>query len=208
MFEVEGEALGAVGVVLLPILSMGTNTGDIATTLPLFIISARGIQGSVPQCVVLNTKIFAVSNYLNYWFNSFTRFNGVDLACDQNGVYSMDTSSTDDSSTSAFKIKAAIKTGRMDTYKERIQRLRNLWLNYQTDGDANVITTANQTKVRTYLLPYVNVENLDEMIERRVKFERGIKDRYFDFKIENVDGADIEIDKITVMLEPVLSKRR
>jgi hypothetical protein len=120
----------------------------------------------------------------------------------------MNTASTDNSSLDAYKIKAAIKTGRVDTYKVRIYRLRNAWLNYQTDGDAKLVVTANKTKVRTYDLPYKNIENLDEMVERRIKFERGIKDRYFDFKIENVNGSDIEIDKLTVMTEPIISKRR
>jgi hypothetical protein len=182
------------------------NDGDI--TFPLLTPSVRAYRGSAPECVVINTKNFAVSEYRNHGFNSYTRFNGADLACDQNGVYEMGVAGTDDSSSSAYKIKAAIKTGRVDTYKTRIYRLRNLWLNYQTDGDAMLTTVANKTKVRTYELPYANIQFLDEMVERRVKFERGIKDRYFDFKIENVDGADIEIDKITVMLEPIISKRR
>jgi hypothetical protein len=205
----------AAALVTFPIMTMSNTAlqgevGNLAValfTLP-FGFSARSYNGSAPECVVMNTKNFAVSEYLNFGFNSYTRFNGVDLACDQNGVYEMNTASTDNSSSDAYKIKAAIKTGRVDTYKVRIYRLRNAWLNYQTDGDAKLISTANKTKVRTYDLPYKNIENLDEMVERRIKFERGIKDRYFDFKIENVNGSDIEIDKLTVMTEPIISKRR
>ncbi len=174
-------------------------------TLPSLNLSTRAFRGSPPECVVVNTKTFAVSEYVNYGFNSMTKFNGANLICDQNGIYEQDASSLDDN---AYKIKCSIKSGRVDIWRELKQLLRNAWLNYQTDGDAKLVTTANKTKVREYKLPYANIQDLDDMVERRIKFERGIKERYFDFKIENVDGANIEIDKLTITLEPVIKKRR
>jgi hypothetical protein len=56
------------------------------------------------------------------------------------------------------------------------------------------------------MLPYHS--GLSGINERRVKFERGIRNRFFDFKIQNVIGSQLEIDKLTIMLEPVISKRR
>ena len=49
---------------------------------------------------------------------------------------------------------------------------------------------------------------LEGINERRVKFERGIRNRFFDFKIQNIAGSQIEIDRLTITLEPVVSKRR
>jgi hypothetical protein len=194
---------GSVALPIMEVSSTITPAGNII--LPAITMSARTYNGSAPECIVMNTKNNAVSEYLNYGFNSMTRFNGANLIADQNGIYEQDSSEVDDS---VYKIKCAIKTGRVDTWREVKQLMRNGWLNYQTDGDARVTTVANKTKTREYYLPYVNIENLDEMVERRIKFERGIKERYFDFKIENVDGANIEIDKLTVTLEPVVNKRR
>jgi hypothetical protein len=179
---------------------------DIAVTLPIIILSARTYNGSAPECVVMNTKNFAVTEYINYGFNSMTEFNGEHLVADQNGIYKVDTSDTDNAGIDNYVIKAHIKTGRVDIYKDNKNVIRNGWLNYQTDGSVQIVSTADKKATRTYMLPYHL--GLSGINERRVKFERGIKNRFFDFKVQNVMGSQLEIDKLTITLEPVISKRR
>jgi hypothetical protein len=176
-------------------------SGDTSLTLPMFTLLARAYRGSPPDCVVLNTKNTAVSEYLNYGFNSMTRFNDVFLIADQNGIYELDSSAEDEG---GYKIKAAIKSGEIDTYNGNIQRLRNAWLNYESDGDLQLVTRADETITRKYALPLQDASGIDE---RRVKFERGIRDRVFDFKIENVNGSSMDIESMRIMLEPIIGKK-
>ncbi len=191
----------------LPIISLaGASSGDDdgSSTLPVITLQARAYNGSAPECVVVNTRNFAVTEYVNYGFNSMARFNGANLIADQNGIYEQDTSDND--GPDSYKIKAHVKSGRVDLHQGMIQRLRNGWLNYQTDGDIRVVTRADKKATRYYMLPYQS--SLNGINERRVKFERGIRNRFFDFKIQNIEGSQMEIDKLTITLEPVVSKRR
>lgn len=199
------------GIVLLSMLTVSSTgvQGEIGTfanalfTLP-FGFQVRAYNGSAPECVVMNTKNFAVTEYVNYGFNSMARFNGANLIADQNGIYEQDGTDTD--GPDAYKIKAHIKSGRIDIHKNVVQKLRNAWLNYQTDGDVQIVTRADKKETRYYMLPYHSA--LNGINERRSKFERGIRNRYFDFKIQNIEGSQLEIDKLTITLEPVVSKRR
>jgi hypothetical protein len=197
---------GALGSIILPqivVVAGEQEGGDV--TLPLFTLSAMAVKGSVPDCVVMNTINNAVTEYKGYWFNSYTKFNGVYLAANQNGIYEQDLTDTDNTGVDDFKIKAHIKSGVIDTYKDKIQRLRNAWLTFETDGDIRVVTRADQKATRRYYLTFQDIAGIKE---RRVKFERGIRERHFDFKVENINGSDLKIDKLTVTLEPILSKRR
>jgi hypothetical protein len=178
--------------------------GDV-TTGALTVIS-RAYKGSAPECVVMNTKNLAVTEYVGYGFNSMTEFNGEYLIADQNGIYEADTSDTDNAGIDDYAIKAHIKTGRIDIHKNNKNKLANAWINYQTDGNIQLVTTGDKKATRTYLLPYHL--GLSGINERRVKFEKGIRNRFFDFKIQNIIGSQLEIDKIAIMLEPVVSKRR
>ena len=167
-----------------------------------FIIIGRAYKGTPPDCVVMNTKINAVSEYEDYAFNSYTRFNGVNLAANQNGIYELDETSQDEGT---YVIKAHIKSGEIDTYNGTIQRLRNAYLSHESDGDLQMVTKADDTITRKYSL--VKPQDSSGIIERRIKFEKGIKDRVFDFKIENVNGSSMDIESMRVMLEPIIGKK-
>lgn len=179
---------------------------DITTIFPVIALSSRAYNGSAPECIVMNTKNFAVSEYLNYGFNSMARFNGANLICDQNGIYEQDTSDADNTGVDDYKIKAHVKSGTIDIHSDVIQRLRNFWLNYQTDGDVEIVVGADKKATRYYPLPFHS--GLGGINERRAKPERGIRNRHFNFKIRNVNGSQLEIDKLTITLEPIVSKRR
>jgi hypothetical protein len=193
----------------LPVLTLNGQASfddDITVTFPIFTLVGRAYNGSAPKCVVMNTKNFAVSEYDLYGFNSMAKFNGANLVADQNGIYEQDSSDTDNAGVDDYKIKAHIKSGEIDTYSGAIQRPRNMFLDYETDGDVQIVSKGDKRNNRSYYIPYK--AGYDGIVERRRKFERGVKDRVFDFKVENIDGSNMEIDKLTVTLEPIVSKRR
>lgn len=176
---------------------------DVGITLPAITIIARSYNGSPPECVVMNTKTSSVSEYKDYAFNRFARVKGVDLAANQNGIYTQDTTGLDDA---VYKIKAHIKTKRVDVHNGSINRLRNAYLIYESDGDVRISSVADKAGTRAYYLALQPA--ISGIRERRVKFERGVRNRHFDFKIENIDGSSLEVDKFTIHTEPIISKRR
>ena len=178
---------------------------DVALTLPVLTVASKGYKGTVPDCVVMNTKINAVSEYEDYAFNSYTRFNGVNLAANQNGIYELDETSQDEGT---YVIKAHIKSGEIDTYSDTINRIRDAYIVYKSDGDIRLTSNADKKATRRYLVPQ-QLNGVNKNIKnRRVKFERGIKNRKFDFKIENINGSELEIELLRVFTEPIISKRR
>ncbi len=177
---------------------------DIDVTMPMFTLSARAYRGTPPSCLVMNTKNFSVSEYANFGFNSMTKFNGSNLIADQNGIYEIDDSDLD---AEAYKIKAHAKTGLVDIYSNVITRMRDAYFTYRGEDDVKLSVGADKKGNRHYLI--LKNESNENLIKiRRIKFERGIKNRHFDFKLANVDGGAIEIEKLKIALEPILSKRR
>lgn len=175
---------------------------DVAVTFPVLTLSARATKQA--ECLVMNTKNFAVSEYANYGFNSMTKFNGLNLIADQNGIYEQDDSDLD---AGLYNIPALIKTGVIDIYSTQINRLRDSYLMYRSDGDVRLTTKADKKATRTYLV-LESVSDSNVVKKRRIKFERGIRNRHFDFKLENVNGSTFEIDMLSIEIEPVISKRR
>ncbi len=178
---------------------------DVAITLPVLTLLSRGYKGTVPDSVVMNSVNSAVSEYLNYPFNSYARFNGQFLAANQNGIYELDETSQDEAS---YTIKANVKTGIVDIYNGTVNRLRDSYIVYKSDGAIRLVSNADKKATRRYLVPQP-INGINKTIKkRRVKFERGIKNRFFDFNIENIDGSSLEIAKLIVFTEPIISKRR
>ncbi len=142
-------------------------------TLPIISALSKAYKGSVPSCVTVNTRTYAVSEYLNYSFNGFVYFNGNNIASNQNGIYEIDDSELDEDS---YPITFLIESSTIDTYAERIQRLRDSYILYSSDGDIKITTEADKRNTRRYLIPR-NSDIVKTVRKRRIKFERGIKDR-------------------------------
>jgi hypothetical protein len=167
----------------------------------------RAYAGTPPKCSVMNTKNFAVSEYKDFAFNSMTRFNGSDIVAGQNGIYELDDTDSDDTDVDNYKIKCHIKTGVVDTYDRVVSRMRDAYLTYRGEDAMELSVLADKSSNRHYTIE--NNYSNDNLIKiKRIKFERGIKNRHFDFKIANIVGGALEIEKLKIALEPILSKRR
>lgn len=176
---------------------------NIAFSLPIISFSVRAYK-VVPKCLVMNTNNFSISEYTDFGFNSMTFFNNANVVASENGIYEIDDSDLD---METYKIKAHAKTGIVDTYKGVITRMRDAYILYRSDADIKVSVFADKKANRHYYL-LVSESQGETIKKRRIKFERGIKNRHFDFRMANVDGGAIVIEKLTVALEPILSKRR
>ena len=151
------------------------------------------------KSVCMNTKTLAVTEYVNFNYNSFTFFNGKYLALNKTGIFELGGNDDD-----GDDIVASLKTGTIDTYGENINRLRDGYVTFRSDGDILLKDVGDETNERTYTI----INSTSGLIhERRIKFQRGIKDRYFSFELSNVNGSSMDIDKLRIAMEPIKKRR-
>jgi hypothetical protein len=151
------------------------------------------------RILVTNTRNFAISEYTNFAFNSMCRFNGRYLYARSDGIYE-----GGGDADNGQQIQASYKTGAMDTYTTEIQRLRDAYMTFRSNGDVQLFSVGDEVNARTY---FITSSPGSTIYERRVKFGRGIKDRHFNFGISNINGSTLEIDSVKILTEP-LRKRR
>jgi hypothetical protein len=151
------------------------------------------------KTLVANSRNFAISEYSSFAFNSMGRLNGKFLYANAGGIY--EGGGDDDDGT---KIDASYKTGAIDIFTTEKQLLRDSYLNFRSDGDIQLFSVGEELNLRAYTI--TNSANAT-LHERRVKFERGIKDRHFSFGVSNINGSTLEVDTARILTEPVRKRR-
>lgn len=155
-----------------------------------------GLDGDVYAGWVMNTENFAVSEYQNYPFNSFAEINKQYYGANGNGIYLLEGS--DDAGTN---IDATFTVGKI-SFGNTMSRADNAYLALRSDGAMLLKTVADDGVERWYEL-----ESSDWTLrDMRVKMGRGVKSRYWQFTISNVDGANFEVDELVLL--PIILKRR
>ncbi len=180
-------------ILLLPDTSMISQGLSLSTHAPII-----NITNDI-KILVTNTRNFAITEYSNFAFNSMCQFNGKYLYANSDGIY--EGGGDDDNGT---QIIASYKTGAIDTYTTEVQRLRDAYLTFRSNGDVQLFSVGDEINARAY---FITSSSVDVIHERRVKFERGIKDRHFNLGISNVNGSTLEVDSIKVLTEPVRKRR-
>lgn len=189
---------------LSPVMS-----GDVVVFLPdaSMIILETSLSLHAPEVnvsddikiIVTNARTFAISEYAAFAFNSMAKLNGKYLYARADGIY--EGGGDDDD---GADIVASYKTGAVDIYSTEIQKLRNAYLNFRSDGDIQLFTVGDELNTRTYVI--VNSTS-NTIHERRQKFERGIRDRHFSFGISNINGSSFEIESAKILTEPIRKRR-
>ncbi len=151
------------------------------------------------RTLVANTRNFAISEYARFAFNSMCKFNGKYLYAKSDGIY--EAGGDDDN---GIQIDASYKTGSINTYTTEIQRLRDAYLTFRSNGDVQFFSVGDDVNTRAY---YITLSTASTIHERRVKFERGIKNRHFNIGISNVNGSTLEVDSIKILTEPIRKRR-
>ncbi len=151
------------------------------------------------KILVTNTRNFAISEYSNFTFNSMCLFNGKYLYAKADGIY--EGGGNNDNGT---QIDASYKSGVIDTYTTEVQRLKDAYLSFRSDGDVQLFSVGDEINARAY---FITTSVGSTIHERRVKFEKGIKDRHFNIGISNVSGSTLEVDSIKVLTEPIRKRR-
>lgn len=196
-----GTALGTgrISVIVQESLAL---TGTITSLLQAFETIREGISfyatlnlgGDVFQAWVCNTESEAFTEYANFPFNSFMQFGGKYYGMAPDGVYLLE--GADDDGTA---INARIRLGLNDLGSRKEKRAPALYLLLRQDGPMLIkaISTEPDGTLREdwYQL---SARGTGGVREARLKIGRGLKSVMWDWVIENVNGADFDLEGMQV----------
>jgi hypothetical protein len=134
---------------------------------------------------VVNQETGAPSRYENYDFDAFAQIGEDYLAARGDGIYLL---SGDDDSGAAIDAIATI--GRTDFDEASMKRVTAAYLGLNSAGQVHLTIRTDQG-ISTG--PYELRQSPTASTTERAKFKRGLKSRYWEFDIQNVDGADLQV---------------
>lgn len=156
----------------------------------------------IAKVIAVNVRNAALSEYEAFNFNSFAQFNGVQLAANTSGLHALG-GDTDGAST----IQARVRSGQNDLRKagtgaaDRLKRPLDAYVSYQSLADARFSILVEDTQY-DYHLPSTS----PVMKTQKVDLGRGLKTRYVQWQMENLDGQALEVDTVTLNVD-VLKRR-
>jgi len=150
------------------------------------------------DAVVVNLENGAVSEYIGMaGVNSAAHVNGVLYICDAAGIHVVD--ANDDN---GLVIDAEIATGLSDMGTHFLKRIPDVWIGLRTTGAVDFVTLADELAERRY-----HVITRDTFLrEVRMKLDRGVRSRFWQFILRNRAGSDLQLSSITI--EPQVLTRR
>lgn len=150
----------------------------------------------------INTESKHLSSYTQFPANSFAMFNGRALAASSDGLYALE-GDTDNGDPIAARVRFALT--RMGTGLQK--RMPEAFIGYTATGDllVKVIVTDEQDGKQTHVYRLAP-RRAGAPVQGRSKFGRGLRSVYYAFELENVDGANFELD--TVEVHPLVLESR
>lgn len=142
---------------------------------------------------VMNTQSQALSQYTNYPFNSYLGLAGMTYGAADTGLYRLG-GETD----AGEPIHARIRQG-MSAFGSQLKKaFPSMYLGYTANGDLrlSVVAADPRTGERIAHAYRLRARAADSVREGRVKVGAGLQSVYFDYVIENINGADFALDVI------------
>ena len=162
--------------------------------LPAFVPIRKGFA--------MNLSHFGVTEYENYPFNSFCdyRGTGIYIGASEEGIFLLD--GEDDN---GVKINAAIQMGTEDLWKDVIKKLREGFTVIR-GGPLRLEIVLDEGRLDPVIRDLLSVRNV--IHEERIKFPRGLKNRFVSFIWRNLGGADFDMESFRVMVDPIIHRKR
>jgi hypothetical protein len=184
-------------------LMFSQNVPTKLTGTPIIIENLNIIDGSVRSgniyiAWVMNADNNAVTRYEDWGVNAGAKFKGKYIGSGIDGVYELEGASDD-----GVQIDASVSLPRTDFGVSQKKGVQYAYVSAR--GDGNLVLNVAADDGTRYEYPCV-VRSETEIVNARAVLGKGLKGRYFQLDIANVDGADFEID--TVELTPIPVKRR
>ena len=150
---------------------------------------------------VMQTATFGFSEYTNFPFNDLVSVGGRYFGVASDGLYELE-GDTDDGAA----IDAHIRTGLLDMGSHFLKDAKAAYIGYNSKGEVflKVATTMKGQKEEWwYRLKQGPAQSLRD---GRVTIGRGLRAKYWQFEVANLEGADFDLDDIHIMYN-VLSRR-
>lgn len=147
---------------------------------------------------VVNANNFALVKYRNFNFNSFINLGGKYYGVADDGVYELD-GDTDDGTA----IAASLTLGKSDFNSEMLKSLPAVYIGAKTTGDLILKITVDSGLSYYYTM---TAQVSGDLKTNRITPGKGLRSRYWQFELTNVDGGDLTFDSIS--FHPVELSRR
>lgn len=144
-------------------------------------------------CVIFKPVNYAIAQWTNYNFNSFCEFNGVALGSNEDGIYAL--TGDQDGTTN---IDAFFELGPTNMGEDKQLKLRRLITSGEFGGDLLLTVYKGEGGAVEYDLTPVNKDMTQTTAETTLQLHH--QDRFWSFRVENVDGCDFSIDMIDVLI--------
>ena len=169
--------------------------GDVSISMPMFYIEALGKAGFIEEAqktFVMNVSNKAITEYLNFNFNSYCKFGDKFFGANTNGIFLLG----GDSGEEAI-IKSQVRFAAYNIPKPLVHRPREVWVSFRSNGQLIITVRLNEKDTWEDIIPIIS-DNIDE---GRQTFAKGLKGSCFEFGIKNRDGADFDLESIRVMID-------
>lgn len=187
------------------------NVGTATIVLPAFVVGGEALAGDagvpiivgdkpvpqagVPNTVVLNTRLKAVTLYDGLHANSFATFQGVTLAATPQGIVAL---AGDDDLGAA--IEARVVSGLSDLGMQSIKQVLTAYVGYRAEDEMDLTLITDEHHEYSYTL--APMQSGDDLHASRVKFGRGVSGRYWQWRLENRRGANFDLGHIEFHVQP------
>lgn len=196
---------GAIGTLnlTLPMLRLSTSSllsaeGTLSIIIPMIKLGLLSLPDSY-SAMVMNIKNNALTLYSNYNFNSFCRFNGINLGATKTGIFNLDSGDTDNGDQIAWNFR----TPYLDLSQKVKKRITQAWFSYKSDGDIIVSIIQPNGEFYEYSLDGIDITES----EGRAVFGKGIKSKYVALDVKNVEGSNITLDTMKLQFMKTTKER-
>lgn len=165
-------------------------------SIPYLRLNARAENSDI-LAILMNTKNFGLTEYVNYDYNSLGFFNGKMVGAKSTGIYEL--AGDDDD---GENIEWSFKTGKLDMDDTQVKKARHVWLSYNPSGDLILVVDDGENE---YEYEVESVKQIDNAV--RVKLGKGIRNRFLQFELKNVANEKINLDRMRIFAEPIGKKR-
>lgn len=160
------------------------------------------VDGDVYLGIVMNTNSTAVTEYLNYNFDSLAQTGANEfMASGADGIYRLEGSDDD-----GTQIDSYITTKLFHFGSEQFKRVERAYIALRNTGTI-VLKTITRDRQGQRVENWYELEEVDATIrQRRIKIGKGLKSHYWQFTLASNGGADFEVDNLEFV--PIILTRR
>lgn len=167
--------------------------GQGSIVFPAFVVSGYA-RASVRDrlTIAMNVQNKAVTEYLDYGFNSFASIHGVFYGARDDGIWKLEGEKDN-----GIEIDSEILSGVFDFWIGGKTKPRKAWLTFRGDGRMILKVVIDEKEVWEDEFPAF----LDRIGEAGTTIAKGIKERFLAFGIKNKNGTDFEVDSLRILVD-------